>query len=97
MTSGTLGDFRLIREVGRGGMGVVYEAEQISLNRRVAHKVLPFAATMDPRQLQRFQNEAGAVPGSQAASLPLSKYLSNTCSIIDEAPGEGQNRLFGQP
>ena len=48
---GTLGDFRLIREVGRGGMGIVYEAEQISLNRRVALKVLPFAATMDPRQL----------------------------------------------
>jgi serine/threonine protein kinase len=63
-TSGVLGDFRLIREVGRGGMGVVYEAEQISLKRRVALKVLPFAATMDPRQLVRFQNEARA-----AASL----------------------------
>src|SRR5439155_23338055 len=58
------GDFRILREVGRGGMGVVYEVEQISLNRRVALKVLPFAATMDPRQLQRFQNEARA-----AASL----------------------------
>jgi len=59
-----LGDFRLIREVGRGGMGIVYEAEQISLGRHVALKVLPFAATMDPRHLQRFQNEARA-----AASL----------------------------
>jgi serine/threonine protein kinase len=58
--SGVLGDFRLLREVGRGGMGVVYEAEQISLRRRVALKVLPFAATMDPRHLQRFQNEAQA-------------------------------------
>src|SRR5438067_818302 len=57
---GTLGDFRLIREVGRGGMGIVYEAEQLSLNRKVALKVLPFAATMDPRQLQRFRNEAQA-------------------------------------
>src|SRR5215472_2635362 len=63
-TTGQLGDFRIIREVGRGGMGVVYEAEQISLGRRVALKVLPFAATMDPRQLQRFHNEARA-----AASL----------------------------
>jgi serine/threonine protein kinase/Flp pilus assembly protein TadD len=53
-----LGDFRILREVGRGGMGVVYEAEQISLGRRVALKVLPFAATMDSRQLLRFQNES---------------------------------------
>ena len=55
-----LGDFRLIREVGRGGMGVVYEAEQLSLSRSVALKVLPFAATMDPRQLTRFRHEAQA-------------------------------------
>jgi serine/threonine protein kinase len=59
----TLGDFRIVREVGRGGMGVVYEAEQISLGRRVALKVLPFAATMDPRHLQRFHNEARAAAG----------------------------------
>ena len=57
---GTLGDFRILREVGRGGMGIVYEAEQQSLGRRVALKVLPFAATMDPRNLERFRNEAQA-------------------------------------
>jgi serine/threonine protein kinase/tetratricopeptide (TPR) repeat protein len=55
-----LGDFRILREVGRGGMGVVYEAEQISLGRRVALKVLPFAAALDARHLQRFKNEAQA-------------------------------------
>ena len=58
--NGRLGDFRILREVGRGGMGIVYEAEQISLNRRVAIKVLPFASSLDPRQLQRFKNEASA-------------------------------------
>ena len=57
---GTLGDFRILAEIGRGGMGIVYEAEQISLGRRVALKVLPFAGTMDARQLLRFQNEARA-------------------------------------
>ncbi len=57
---GVLGDFRLIREIGRGGMGIVFEAEQISLGRRVALKVLPVAGTMDHRQVQRFQLEAQA-------------------------------------
>jgi tetratricopeptide (TPR) repeat protein len=53
-----LGDYRLVREIGRGGMAVVYEAEQVSLGRRVALKVLPFAAVLDPKHLQRFKNEA---------------------------------------
>jgi serine/threonine protein kinase len=55
-----LGDFRIVREIGRGGMGVVYEAVQLSLGRRVALKVLPFASALNPRQLQRFQTEAHA-------------------------------------
>ena len=66
---GRLGDFRIVREVGRGGMGVVYEAEQISLGRRVALKVLPFAAAMDARQLQRFKNEAQAAAHLQHTNI----------------------------
>jgi serine/threonine protein kinase len=60
LASGVLGDFRLLREIGRGGMGVVYEAEQVSLRRRVAVKTLPFAGALDAKRLQRFKNEAQA-------------------------------------
>ena len=55
-----LGDYQIVREIGRGGMGIVYEAEQVSLGRRVALKLLPFTAAIDPRQVQRFQVEVQA-------------------------------------
>jgi serine/threonine protein kinase/Flp pilus assembly protein TadD len=55
-----LGDFHIVREVGRGGMGIVYEAEQESLGRRVALKVLLTTALRDQRQHQRFEREAKA-------------------------------------
>ena len=62
--TGSLGDFSLVRVIGRGGMGVVYEAVQKSLNRRVALKILPAACADDPRKVRRFLIEAQA-----AASL----------------------------
>lgn len=58
--SGVLGDFRIISELGRGGMGTVFEAEQISMGRCVALKVLPFAALAQEKALQRFRNEVRA-------------------------------------
>jgi len=52
-----LGEFRILREIGRGGMGVVFEAHQESLDRRVALKVLP-NSIQNPQALERFQREA---------------------------------------
>ncbi len=57
----TLGDFTIVREIGRGGMGIVCEAIQRSMHRAVALKILPQAAFVDPRRLKRFQNEVRAV------------------------------------
>ncbi len=55
-----IGDYRIIREVGRGGMGIVYEAEQVSLGRHVALKVLPKELVGNRKQRSRFEREAKA-------------------------------------
>src|SRR5262245_31385820 len=55
-----LGEYRVLREVGHGGMGVVYEAMQETLGRHVALKVLPFHGLLGSHRLERFQREARA-------------------------------------
>jgi serine/threonine protein kinase/WD40 repeat protein len=55
-----LGEYRILREIGRGGMGVVYEAVQEPLGRHVALKMLPLHGLLNPTQLERFRREARA-------------------------------------
>src|SRR5947209_10852383 len=55
-----LGDFEIVRQIGRGGMGIVYEARQVSLNRKVALKVLSGSLGLTTQAVERFQREAEA-------------------------------------
>lgn len=75
-----LGDYRIVRELGRGGMGVVFEAVQESLDRRVALKVLPQAGLLSGNQLERFRREA-----QTAARL----HHTNIVPVFDSGEADG--------
>lgn len=64
-----LGDYELLREIARGGMGIVYEAMQVSLDRRVAVKVLSPGLQKNQKYLERFQREARAAANLHHANI----------------------------
>jgi serine/threonine-protein kinase len=69
LTGRTVGDFRVLRRLGQGGMGQVYLAEQVSLKRKVALKILRPDLASDPANLQRFKLEAEAVARATHANI----------------------------
>jgi serine/threonine protein kinase len=82
-----LGDFRIISELGRGGMGIVYEARQESLGRTVALKVLSRASLLDPQRVERFEREARA-----AAAL----HHTNIVTVHGVGQAEGLHYIVMQ-
>ena len=76
-----LGDFRILRQIGRGGMGIVYEAEQVSMNRRVALKVLPLAGLVDELKIRRFQNEVRAVAALNHPNIVPVYFVGEECGV----------------
>ncbi|WP_165066659.1 serine/threonine-protein kinase [Paludisphaera rhizosphaerae] len=94
------GDFRIIREIGRGGMGVVYEAWQISLSRRVALKVLSHGLT-DPRRRRRFDLEAKAAGGLHHTNIvPVfgcGEHDGTLYYVMQFIPGVGLDAVLDAP
>jgi serine/threonine protein kinase len=81
-----LGDFEIVREIGRGGMGVVYEAHQVSLNRKVALKILSGGLGLTDKAVRRFRREAEA-----AAKL----HHTNIVPVYTSRPAQGSRRGSG--
>lgn len=102
LAKGTLiaGKYRIVEEIGRGGMGVVYRAHDESLNRDVAIKVLPPEFASDPERLRRFEQEARAVAAlnhpSIVAIYEVGTHEGAPCIVTELLEGESlRERLSG--
>src|SRR5947209_2047038 len=78
LTGRTLGDYHVLRRLGQGGMGQVYLAEQVSLKRKVALKILRADLAANPTSLQRFKAEAEAVARATHANI-VQVYAIGEC------------------
>ena len=86
MIGTTLNHYRVLRQIGSGGMGEIYEAEDTRLHRKVALKILPTAVASDPERRQRFEREAQAVAALNHPNIV-------TIYAVEEAP----SAAAGQP
>lgn len=95
-----LGDYRIVRELGRGGMGIVYEAVQESLGRHVALKVLPRHSLLDPKKLARFQREAQAAAALHHSNIVpvfgVGEHDGLHYYVMQFIPGQGLHEVLAR-
>jgi serine/threonine protein kinase len=95
-----LGDYRIVREIGRGGMGIVYEAVQESLDRHVALKVLPRHSLLDPKKLARFQREAQAAAALHHSNIVpvfgVGEHDGLHYYVMQLIPGQGLHEVLAR-
>lgn len=95
-----LGDYRIVREIGRGGMGIVYEAVQESLGRHVALKVLPRHSLLDPKKLTRFQREAQAAAALHHSNIVpvfgVGEHEGLHYYVMQLIPGQGLHEVLAR-
>ncbi|MHC4971847.1 MAG: serine/threonine-protein kinase [Planctomycetota bacterium] len=95
-----IGNYRLVREIGRGGMGVVYEAEQVNMERRVALKVLSVSITGTPQAVKRFQREAKAAGHLHHTNIvpvhDLDHHAGQWYYVMDLVDGQPLSEVIAQ-